>query len=264
VTTGPHRLTSTAADPDGFTILTYGLGYVVSYGYTAGQLFVPKQGLVTNPQPKPNKYGNALVSPNDNRIEVRNLTLEDLYLDEAVFTPKNPEDAYYNVRFREALDPESGRLGGGATAAYHLTTNAQPERPIEGTLTIYNHTFRWHDIAPAKMDVTYYPVVASAGVADAVASSPLHAEMYPNPMTGLESGATLRFSMPETADLTITIFDELGRTVRLLREATYTQGAHELRITRIQAGAALPTGTYRIAMHSRKLGVADNAMLVVQ
>jgi hypothetical protein len=49
VTPGSHRLTSTSSSSD-FAICGYGLGWVVSYGYTAGSLLVPKQGMIINQQ----------------------------------------------------------------------------------------------------------------------------------------------------------------------------------------------------------------------
>lgn len=262
VTPGAHRLTTSHTDADAFTILSYGLGYVVSYGYTAGQLLVPKSALMMESEPKP-VNGHSI---NNNRVEMRNITFDDLYLDQAIFTPDDPADARFNIHLREPLDPENGRIAGAQSAALHLACDEQLDRPLHGTLTIYNHQFQWHNLQPASHAWTYYPEGAAAGVeGSGQGVGALQAELYPNPITadGV-SAATLTFQMPQRADIEAVLFDELGRPVRMIADASYAEGPHDIRIPRILAGQTLQPGTYRLAVRSRTLATATELLLVVQ
>ena len=59
---------------------------------------------------------------------------------------------------------------------------------------------------------------------------------YPNPTAG---AATLTYSLAEPAEVTLTLYDALGRRVRTLAEGPQPAGEHEITL-----GAGLPAGTY--------------------
>jgi hypothetical protein len=59
---------------------------------------------------------------------------------------------------------------------------------------------------------------------------------YPNPTVG---AATLTYSLAEPDEVTLTLFDALGRQVRTLAEGPQAAGEHEITL-----GAGLPAGTY--------------------
>jgi hypothetical protein len=59
---------------------------------------------------------------------------------------------------------------------------------------------------------------------------------YPNPTIG---AATLAFTLAEPAEITLTLYDALGRRVRTLAEGPQPAGEHEITL-----GAGLPAGTY--------------------
>jgi len=59
---------------------------------------------------------------------------------------------------------------------------------------------------------------------------------FPNPTVG---AATLAYSLAEPAEVTLTLFDALGRRVRTLAEGPQPAGAHEVTLE-----ADLPAGTY--------------------
>ncbi|MEM6782325.1 MAG: T9SS type A sorting domain-containing protein, partial [Bacteroidota bacterium] len=81
-----------------------------------------------------------------------------------------------------------------------------------------------------------------AALAEAAESEPLPevfalVEPYPNPMSGLSS---VRFELPEEAEVTVTLYDVLGRTVAVLAQGTFEAGRHEA----VLDGRTLASGAY--------------------
>ena len=60
---------------------------------------------------------------------------------------------------------------------------------------------------------------------------------YPNPFNLV---TTLRFGLPETAQVTLTVYDMLGRKMQTLIDGVYNPGLHRVTFN----GAQLPSGTY--------------------
>jgi len=60
---------------------------------------------------------------------------------------------------------------------------------------------------------------------------------YPNPFN---PATTIRFSLPEPAQVRLVVFDVLGRQVRVLLDGTREAGAHEV----VFDADGLPSGTY--------------------
>jgi hypothetical protein len=63
------------------------------------------------------------------------------------------------------------------------------------------------------------------------------AQSYPNPFN---PSATIRYGLPEEAQVTITIYDILGRTIQVLVNERQTAGYHQI----IWHAGNLPSGTY--------------------
>lgn len=53
----------------------------------------------------------------------------------------------------------------------------------------------------------------------------LHSRIYPNPFNGQ---ITMEYVLPETNEVIITIYDSLGKTVRILREGVKSRGQHKI------------------------------------
>ena len=60
---------------------------------------------------------------------------------------------------------------------------------------------------------------------------------FPNPFN---PATTIRFSLPESAQVRLVVFDVLGRKVRLLLDGTREAGTHEV----VFDASALPSGMY--------------------
>lgn len=261
VAPGAHRL-YTNQSTNAFTILSYGLGSVTSYGYTAGALMKPLRSLFIHAQPTIASRKNRIVG---DPIQLHNILNEQVYLDEADFIPDDPSDARFDIHVAEQLDPISGFLEIGQSSALHLMCNAQLARPVSGRIKIYSHTFNWHDLEPAEQPWTFYPNVNPNGSQAAVSgdgqqtsptmSSQLNFRNYPNPF-GLAT--TISFSVPETADVSLTLVDELGRVVRNIATGEFTAGAYNIRLDRHD----LPNGFYNCELRSQKLGILEKIAIV--
>jgi hypothetical protein len=60
---------------------------------------------------------------------------------------------------------------------------------------------------------------------------------YPNPV---RTQATIRYALPKAADVTLTVYDVMGREVKRLVQSAKAAGFHE---TQVDA-STLPSGTY--------------------
>jgi hypothetical protein len=80
-------------------------------------------------------------------------------------------------------------------------------------------------------------------------------EVRPNPFRG---AATVTLTLPEPSEVTVALFDALGRRVALLHEGPLAAGRHAFALD----GGALPAGVYVVratagaAMHATRVTVA--------
>ncbi len=64
---------------------------------------------------------------------------------------------------------------------------------------------------------------------------------YPNPFN---PQTTIRFSVPESAQVRLLVYDVLGRQVRVLVDGTREAGTHEV----VFEASGLPSGTYLVRL----------------
>ena len=79
---------------------------------------------------------------------------------------------------------------------------------------------------------------------------------FPNP---LASQTTISFTLPASADVSIKIYDVLGRIVSTLGAEDMAAGAHQIQW---QSGA-LPAGCYVCELRSQRLGINESKEMVV-
>ena len=93
----------------------------------------------------------------------------------------------------------------------------------------------------AVSDMRFLNTAVVSNEADAAAPA-LALTVAPNPS---RDRATARFALPEAADVSVAVFDLLGREVARVAERPFAAGHHELRLD-----AALPAGTYVIRLQA--------------
>lgn len=65
----------------------------------------------------------------------------------------------------------------------------------------------------------------------------------PNPIT---TGGTIAYALPERTDVTLAVYDLMGRQVATLARGTESAGTHRARLE----GASLPSGTYIVRLRA--------------
>jgi hypothetical protein len=192
VTAGFHRLSTPVSADHAFSILSYGLGFVVSYGYTGGALLKPLHAIVVNPQSSGDRQNNE--------IGFRNITAEVATIDSVRFTTFSETDANYAIAV--VLRETDRYLVPGKTATLQLQPKKLPTATVHGRLELFSHTATWHDLKPTVVPVTYHPASA-----ERVASHDIQPfEVYPNP-----ASTRIEFTNPNGEAIEYSLLDPLGR-----------------------------------------------------
>ncbi len=254
---GPHHITSNAIDTTAFTILCYGTGPVISYGYTAGSLMKPQRTVFI----KDNDPREMSMGHHTNHIQFYNTCPDPAYLDSAVFTPTRVEDNQFGIHSKENIAMEIGRMPVGGDASLHLISDLPLTNPVVGTLSIYSHTPNWSELDPTVHTVTLLPdasgsVATSTGARQA-SPTMLSASSYPNPFSLYTN---IQFSLPEAGDVTLTLYDELGRTVRTIATGNFAAGPYTVRLER----RALQPGFYTCEIASERLNIKERVAIVAE
>jgi hypothetical protein len=91
----------------------------------------------------------------------------------------------------------------------------------------------------AELSTTEGLAVGLQGAPDAFALE----KTYPNPAGGR---ATVEYALPEQSDVTIAVYDVLGRRVATLADGPEEAGRHTARLD----GGQMPSGTYFVRMRA--------------
>ncbi|HEY3875369.1 MAG TPA: T9SS type A sorting domain-containing protein [Candidatus Kapabacteria bacterium] len=251
ITAGMHIISSSTLPSEGFTILAYGLSSVISYGYTAGSLLVPKRAIrIENP---PQSIG-GIGTNHSNRIQFHNTAYQPAYLDSAIFVPDDPKDAAFGVHASENVGLDIGRMDIGGSSEIHIVAKKALPHPVSGRINIYSHLPSYFDIEPAETRFTLYPdYAASVGGSN---NNSFTATANPNPFT---TSTTLQFSVPESTPMTIALYDALGRKVRTLAATEFPAGPYSIRIDR----NGLPHGVYVCTITSNALNLHARVPIIV-
>jgi hypothetical protein len=101
------------------------------------------------------------------------------------------------------------------------------------------------------------PLIAPAESADPLPRSYSLEQNYPNPFN---AGTNITFSTNTGGDVSLVVYDILGRTVRHLADAFYAEGTHTIAFDgRDEHGASLASGVYLYRLnapgfnHTRKM-----------
>ena len=248
---GPQRIVTATDEKQAFTILGYGTGPVISYGYTAGSLLKPQRTVfIKNNDPYAMAEGH-----HTNRIDFYNTCPDPAYLDSAVFTPLRVEDAQFGIHSKENIALEIGRIPVGTEASIHLTMDHPLTNPVVGTLSIYGHTPNWSMLGPSHQTVTLFP--DDFGSVAATGSTKLRVTCYPNPFSLFTN---IQFSMPEAGDVTLTLYDEMGRAIRTIASGNFSQGPYTLRFE----CRGLQPGFYTCEIASERLNIRERVAMIAE
>ncbi len=247
LTQGVHTISTTNQADQGFTILAYGLGSVISYGYAAGSLLAPKRAIGIDYPP----VTQGPVHPNF--LNFHNTSYQPAYVDSAVYIPDYFKDQGYNIHTEEDVPMDIGRMNIGGSAQIHLVSDDPLFSPVSGTVKIYSHLPSYLNIEPATMRFTLYPDEAS-DVSQPGALA-LSVTATPNPFSEY---TTINFSVPATGDIIMTLYDELGRIVQHVAYGEYSQGSYSVRIDR----RGLANGVYVCEITSSQLNIHQRIPIV--
>jgi len=241
---GPAKVQGNTAQ--GFSILAYGWGHVISYGYTAGALFTPQSGIGCIPPPP----GSGNPPPS---IKVRDLLSEPIYFDSAKITYSQNKSNNI-VRLKKDIVFETGYIEPTEEKTLELTTMKPLDDVIKGTVRIWYHSALWTDLNPVDFPFTIVAQGTAAGVNGEVQKMRATLENYPNPSPGK---STITFSIPSRSFASVKIYDALGRLVRIVSESTIDEGLHAFPIS------GLSSGSYTIELSAPEIGVSEHRKMIV-
>jgi len=92
-------------------------------------------------------------------------------------------------------------------------------------------------VADWTTDVEFAAMLGESSTREELPSNYALEGSYPNPFN---PATTIRFSLPESAQVRLVVYDVLGRQVRVLADGTYEAGTHEV----VFDADGLPSGTY--------------------
>lgn len=201
---GPHRVFTPNGADKGVTVLAYGFGNVDSYGYTAGSLLKPKQGIIAD------DFTFAGVAPGEtprSEIRFRSMLNEKVWLDSAVMTSiSNPR---YTVRTKKNIAYDISSMTAGQKLAVEVEAFPPPDEILYGEMTVHHHTTKWRGLRPATVPFVIYPKQAASVNGDEFADRSV--TVYPNPVIGDNGSVTLRVGSATVVKLRL--YDATGREV---------------------------------------------------
>jgi hypothetical protein len=218
----------------GINILAYGFGNVDSYGYTAGGLYVPKNGIV---QTQNNHAAPSPGAPQVPVFHIQNVLGTPVYLDSMVVTySSNPE----NISVTGMGIPARGSFGEMQSLEEKrivLSPDRPSSQPIDGTATIYYRSGLWSGMYPVELNFHIEP--GAMALVSSTVPFLSQVTVSSNPVrNGVDEVITI--SMSERAQASVTIYDALGRLITVACDEMLESGNHPIRI----AAKLLRAGTY--------------------
>jgi len=151
------------------------------------------------------------------------------------------------------FDPTTNTWSTPATNGTYAASEGLTSAVVNGTIYVMGG-----DNDTAYLNTNEALQVGTNAVAESPDALPpsAHLQCYPNPIAG---EATLSFTLPSRADVSVKIYDALGRLVSTLAAGDLSAGTHSMRWEPDE----LPMGSYICALDSRQLGIFERQVLVV-
>jgi hypothetical protein len=231
---GAHRLTSQNPPEYGMSVVAFGMGDVVGYGYGVGAL--PPKGIASA-----TPLGGC-----PGAIIVKNILTEPVTIDSAKLLYLSDERTKVNIA--DWVTKDTLAIGKEKVFFFQSTYSGN----ISGTARMYYHTPTRSDLA--SVDFLFCLSTQS----DVATRQSTHAtlENFPNPVL---DKTTIRFSIPASAYTSIRIYDVLGRVVRNVSEGYMNEGSHSFEVTLTGLGA----GNYSIQLQATEIGVSEHRQIIV-
>ncbi len=252
---GIHRIISPRPPTDGFTILAYGWGSVISYGYTAGYLLKPITGILPKSSPSHTyapRPGEPVPVP-PSTITVKDILTERAYFDSVkIMYTQNKGDIA--VHLKNDIATEIGTIEPGEEKTLELTTSKPVEDVTTGNVRIWYHSRLWVDMLPVDFPFIITPQ-PQADVKNSSTETTI-LENYPNPVSGR---TTVHFRIPSRAYATVKIYDALGRVARIVSQSVMSEGEHSFNVNT----SGLAAGSYTIELLAPEIGVNEHSSMIV-
>ncbi|MEO6938812.1 MAG: T9SS type A sorting domain-containing protein [Candidatus Kapaibacterium sp.] len=249
---GSHSISTRNDRQHGFTILSYGFGSFDSYGYTAGALLKPLRGVHLRDNGQTTQAASLLKRKSS--IALRNILGNRVYVDSVTVQLQGDNAKFYTAKMHETyLDWDHIEMGD--EAIMHIDVTPPNDVPLKAKIRAYTHTADWNDFSSSDLEMTILPSVANA-VANEAISSASFASVYPNPFGGQ---TTISFNLQQHADMSLKIYDDLGRLVQTLVQDELAAGPYAIKF----AKTGLTEGHYTYELISNKLNLRERGSLVL-
>ncbi len=250
---GVHRVRTNNPPEKGLTIVAYGWGEVDSYGYTAGALLKPTNGIIAGDPPK---IGMAPGARPDAKVYVRNVHNQRIYFDKATI---ELDDAYksFDVQLKENIALDTRFIEPGTNLGLALVVTPPNVEPIRGTMKVEYHSSRYRNLAPVTVPFVIEPQEVSAGVneqsTDAFATS-----IFPNPVEG--SSTTVSVAVEKVGQVSVRLLDATGREMYRRVHEQVPVGVDQV----VLDARSLPAGVYtcEIALPAQGQTVRKQVVIV--
>jgi len=164
------------------------------------------------------------------------------------------------IMINKSSDPKSVQVGGsGLPVSFDAFTTAENRDFARGD----NVSRGGVALLPASSITTligYYDGPVSVEESEALPTSYGLAQNYPNPFNPT---TTIEFQLPKTTNLSVKIYDVLGRQVRVLADQAYHTGIHRINWDGLDnTGRKVATGMYFYRLYSKEFTAVRKCLLI--
>jgi len=251
LTGGIHRVRTNNPDEKGIAIVAYGWGQVDSYGYTAGALLKPTNGIIPGDGPKVAAPHGGKTDP---KVYLRNVLNARLYFDKATIELDDPYKSY-DVQLEKNIALDIRFIEPGQNAGLDLVVTPANTETIRGKMKVEYHSARWRNLLPATIPFVIEPPV-TASVSD-MQEDAFAVTVHPNPVTS--NVATVDVWIEKMGLVSVRLLDATGREVYRLARSKVSAGGESFKLdTR-----SLPAGVYTCEIALPEQGTTVRKQLVI-
>jgi hypothetical protein len=247
---GVHRVRTNNLPEKGISIVAYGWGPVDSYGYTAGALLKPTNGIIPGDGPKSALPRGARPDP---KVYLRNALNFRLYFDKATIELDDPFKSY-DVQLAKNIALDVRFIEPGQNAGLDLVVTPPNTETIRGKMKVEYHSSRLRNLFPATIPFVIEPK-STAGVGNDEQDA-FAVNLHPNPV--MSNVVTVDVAIGNVGEVLLRLLDATGREVYHLKQRK-VPGMESFTIdTR-----SLPAGVYTCEIAMPEQGTTVRKQLVI-